>query len=193
MSNEIEDCTREWTFASNSVDYIHMRWLVGSVPDWSALFDQAYRCCRPGGWFESLETSPVIECDDHTVKEDSAMGQWGKIFIEGAKKLGTSFTVVQDDVQKRAMEEAGFADIQEFDFKTPLGGWPKDESLRELGRYAQLTIESDIEGYVLFMANTLEWSKDEIQVYIAHLRREIRSGKHHGYWRQKAVWGRKPA
>lgn len=59
----------------------------------------------------------MIECDDDTVKEDSAMGQWGKIFIEGARKLGTSFTVVQDDVQKIAMEEAGFVDIQEFEFK----------------------------------------------------------------------------
>ncbi|KPM38631.1 hypothetical protein AK830_g7912 [Neonectria ditissima] len=136
---EIEDCTREWTFAPGSVDYVHIRWLVGSIPDWSALFAQAYQCCRPGGWFESLETSPVIECDDDT----------------GAKKLRTSFTVVQDGVQKRAMEEAGFVDIQEFDFNTPLGGWPKDETLRELGRFAQLTIESDIEGYVLFMANTL--------------------------------------
>ncbi|KAK7428116.1 hypothetical protein QQZ08_005355 [Neonectria magnoliae] len=85
----IEDCTREWTFASDTIDYIHMRWLVGSILDW---------CCRPGGWFESLETSPVIECDDDTAKEDSEIEKLGKIFIEGAKKLGTSFTVLQDDV-----------------------------------------------------------------------------------------------
>lgn len=43
------------------------------------------------------------------------------------------------------------------------------------------------------MANVLQgWSRDEIQVYIATLRRELRSGEHHAYYRQKVVWGRKP-
>ena len=51
---------------------------------------------------------------------------------------------------------------------------------------------SDIEGYVLFMADTLGWSKPEITAYIAHLRSEVKSGKHHSYYLQKVVWGRKP-
>lgn len=45
------------------------------------------------------------------------MGQWGKLFIEGSKKLGSSVTVVEDGTQKKAMEEAGFVNVQEFDFK----------------------------------------------------------------------------
>lgn len=61
-----------------------------------------------------------------------------------------------------------------------------------MGRFAKLTLESDIEGYVLFMANTIGWTREEIQIYIAHLRREVRSGKFHAFYRQKVVWGRKP-
>ena len=57
---------------------------------------------------------------------------------------------------------------------------------------AQLVLESDAEGYILFMANTLGWSREEVQVYIAHLRREIRSNKYCPYSRQKVVYGRKP-
>ncbi len=45
------------------------------------------------------------------------MGQWGKFFIEGSKKLGSSFTIVEDRTQRKAMENAGFVDIREFDFK----------------------------------------------------------------------------
>jgi ubiquinone/menaquinone biosynthesis C-methylase UbiE len=30
---EIEDFTEEWTFPGNTFDYIHMRYLYGSVPD----------------------------------------------------------------------------------------------------------------------------------------------------------------
>lgn len=125
--SEIEDCTCEWTFGPESFDYIHMRWLVGSIPDWVGLFTQAFQCCKPGGWVESHETSSIITSDDGSVKEESAMGQWGKFFIEGAKKVGSSFTVVEDGTQRTAMEAAGFIDIHEFDFKVNepefLGGW----------------------------------------------------------------------
>ncbi|KAJ3535436.1 hypothetical protein NM208_g7135 [Fusarium decemcellulare] len=189
---EIEDCTQKWTFASDSADYVHMRWLVGSIKDWPALSAEAFRVCKPGGWVESHETSSIITSDDDTVDGDSAMGQWGKIFIEGSKKIGSSFTVVEDETQKKALEKAGFTNIQEFNFKNPLGDWPKDPAMKEMGRYTKFSLERDIEGTVLFMAHTLGWSRPEIQVYISQLRRELRSGKHHGYYRQKVVWGQKP-
>lgn len=189
---EIEDCTRPWTFAPGSFDYIHMRWLIGSIPDWSALFAEAYKACQPGGWVESLEPESGFRSDDGTVKDDTAVGQWGKFFNEGQKKTGRTFSVVRDDVQRKCMEEAGFVDIEEFEFKLPVGGWPKDPKMKELGQYAHLVLEADTEGYVLFIANTIGWTREEIQVYIAHLRREVRSGKVHAYYRQKVVWGRKP-
>lgn len=53
-------------------------------------------------------------------------------------------------------------------------------------------LESDTEGYILFIANTAGWTREEIQVYIAHLRREVRFGRHYPYYRAKVVWGRKP-
>ncbi|KAF4450230.1 hypothetical protein FALBO_16510 [Fusarium albosuccineum] len=189
---EIEDCTREWTFASEFADYIHLRWLFGSIKDWNALASEAFRVCKPGGWVESLEASCIVSSDDNTVADDSAMGHWGKFFIQGSKKLGTSSTVVEDGTQKKALEEAGFINIQEFDFKNPIGDWPKDPVLKEMGRYTQFGLETDSEGFVLFMAHTLGWSKPEIMVYIAHFRWELRSGKHHGYFKQKVVWGQKP-
>lgn len=65
--------------------------------------------------------------------------------------------------------------------------------MKEIGRYASHGLENDIEGTVLFMAHTLGWSRPEIRVYAAQVRREMRSGKHHGYYAQKVVWGQKPA
>ncbi|RKL46817.1 hypothetical protein BFJ72_g2557 [Fusarium proliferatum] len=190
---DIEDCTQEWTFASNSQDYIHLRWLVGSIVDWDQLFKEAYRCLKPGGYIESHEALSRMDCDDGTITEKSAMHQWGKFFVEGGKKIGRSFTIVEDGVQKSAMEKAGFIDIEERDFKVPIGGWPKDPKMKEIGRYAQATLEQDIEGYVLFMANTVEgWTKEEVEVYISMLRRELRQGNMHPYYWQKVVWAQKP-
>lgn len=56
----------------------------------------------------------------------------------------------------------------------------------------QLSLESDTEGYILVLGDLLGWTPGEILVYVAHLRREVRSGKYHSYWPQKVVWGRKP-
>ncbi|KAM0193046.1 hypothetical protein ACHAPA_004009 [Fusarium lateritium] len=190
---EIEDCTQEWTFNPNSFDYVHMRYLYGSISDWSALFKEAFTVCKPGGWVESYEASPRMESDDGTVTETCAINEWGKFFIEGGRKLNRTFEIIDKDLQKKGMEEAGFVDVQVWDFKAPIGGWAKDPRLKQIGQFAQAALEQDYEGYVLYMANmVLGWSKEEVSLYCAQLRREIRSGKFHPYYRQRVVYGRKP-
>ncbi|SPO04198.1 related to TAM domain methyltransferase [Cephalotrichum gorgonifer] len=189
---EIEDCTLSWTFPEASMDYVHMRWLNGSITDWTAFFKEAYKTCRPGGWAESSESSGLILSDYEPIPDTTALGQWSKVFAEGGKKIGRSFTIVEDGTQRKAMEEAGFVNIQEYNYQRPLGSWPKDPVLKEMGSLAQAAWEADIEGYILFIANTLGWTTEQIQVYIAHLRYEMRSGKYRGYIPQKVVWGQRP-
>lgn len=127
-NSEIEDCTLDWTFEPESADYIHMRWLVGSVSDWQGLYEQAYRTLRPGGWIESYEGAAIMECDDGTVPEKSAMEQWGKIFINFGESIGRPFTVVADGIQSKAMRAAGFVDMEESSFKV----WPALFSLNRV-------------------------------------------------------------
>ncbi|KAK0702399.1 S-adenosyl-L-methionine-dependent methyltransferase [Lasiosphaeris hirsuta] len=189
---QIDDSTKEWTFREASLDYVHARWLVGAIQDWTALFKEAYKSLKPGGYLESYEPASRIESDDGTVTNSTALCQWGKIFIEGGRKLGRPFTVYEDGIQGKAMEEAGFADIEERNFKTPVGQWPRDASDREVGVYMQLAFEQDVEGTVLFMATTLGWTRNEVSVFLAHFWKEIRSRKIHAFFRQKVVWGRKP-
>ncbi|TKW50891.1 hypothetical protein CTA1_2716 [Colletotrichum tanaceti] len=115
---------------------------------------------------------------DDTVPETSALGQWGKFFEEGGRKMGRTFMVLDEQLQRRSMEEAGFERITEWNSKVrlaapvltsaPIGSWPRDPAMREIGEWAQLTLLSDIEGYVLFMANVMStWSRKEIQIYAA--------------------------
>lgn len=99
-----------------------MRYLVGSVIDWTALFREAYMALKPGAWLESFEGSPHMTSDDGTVSDKSAISQWGKFFEEGGKTLGRSFMVVDEGVQRKAMEEAGFVDIHVWDCKVSRWG-----------------------------------------------------------------------
>lgn len=66
---------------------------------------------------ESFEGSPHMVSDDGSVADQSAISQWGKFFEEGGRTLGRTFMVVDQGIQRKAMEEAGFVDIQEWEFK----------------------------------------------------------------------------
>lgn len=99
------------------MDYVHMRLLAGSIANWDALFAEAYQVLRPGGWVESMENHPFVMSDDNTVTEATALGQWGRLFANFGDTIGRSFTIAGDGVQRRAMQAAGFVDIQEVDYK----------------------------------------------------------------------------
>ncbi|RSM01311.1 hypothetical protein CEP52_008577 [Fusarium oligoseptatum] len=189
---QIDDCTQEWTFQENSLDFVHMRFLVGSIVDWPALYKQAYRCLKPGGLIESHEASPSIGNDDGSVVPTSAMGQWGQIFFEGGRRLKRPFSILEDKLQTEGMKEAGFVNMEEEEIKVPIGGWPTDLKLKQAGQYFQAAILQDIEGTLMFIADLLGWSKAEVDVFGEHYRREIKSNKIHGYFLQKVVWAQKP-
>ncbi|KAK3385900.1 S-adenosyl-L-methionine-dependent methyltransferase [Podospora didyma] len=190
---EIEDMTLNWTYRPNDFDFVHMRYLFGSVENWTALLRQAYRACKPGGWVESFEASTVMDSDDGSVKVGSPMTQWGKVFQAGGEKFGRTFRVVEDGIQKKAFDEAGFVNVTVWDFKCPLTTWPADRKLKEMGAFSQMALEQDIEGYVLFMwSEVMGWSTKEIHVYIAHLRNQIRDKSVHAFFRQRVVFGQKP-
>lgn len=164
----------------------------GSIVDWTALFQEAFKCTKPGGYLESHEGSPIVYSEKGQLPETAATAQWGPLFIEGGKKIGRSFEIVDDGTQKKAMEEAGYVDVQEHWIKVPAGGWPADPKLKEIGHFAEYAISSDVESFILFFTNVLAWSREEVAVYIAHLRRELSTMKHHVYYWMKIVYGRKP-
>ncbi|KAI1761378.1 S-adenosyl-L-methionine-dependent methyltransferase [Hypoxylon sp. FL1150] len=190
---EIDDCEQPWTYAPNSFDYIHFRYLVGGVSDWNKLFRQAYTALKPGGWIESFEVEADYRSDDGTLPKDACMYMWQELFTEGGKKLGRPFTIISDDTQRKEIEEAGFEDITVKDIKVPMGSWPADPRLKEIGQWAQYTLEQDLEGFVMFMWNTvLGRSLEEMQVFLAGFRRELRTRSIHAYLPQRVVYARKP-
>lgn len=114
---EIDDATLPWTWAEDSFDFVHMRLLSGAIADWTALFRQAYRCCKSGGWVQSGDVDAIFESDDGTLDANPVLAKWNEMYREASRKVSRSFTVVSDDLQRKGMEEAGFADITVANFK----------------------------------------------------------------------------
>ncbi|KAM0413849.1 hypothetical protein ACHAPD_007091 [Fusarium lateritium] len=186
---EIEDANDSWTFNPDSFDFVHMRFMLGSITDWTATFSEAYTACVPGGWVESYEVSSTMESDDNSIPDGSAMQRWGEVFEEGGQRAGRSFSMIQEDVQRKSMEEAGFVNIHVVDLKVtsrsslsyhqadkrfmkaPFGGWHTEERLKQVGIYMQAALERDYEGYLLFLAcELLGWTEDRVRDLCTQLR-----------------------
>lgn len=113
----IDDATKEWTHRENHFDYIHMQFLNGAFGDLKRVYDEAFRCCKPGGWFEHVDSSVILGCDDGTLQDHHALAQWGKLYNTAAKKLGRIMTTADDGLMEKTMRDAGFVNIKVVDLK----------------------------------------------------------------------------
>lgn len=114
---DIDDASREWTYNPNSFDLIHIRWLTGAIKDWKTLYKEAYRCLKPGGWIEHLETEGHVDSEDGTIHDKTALSQWDVIWKEGGRKSGNPVEILEKDLQAKGMEEAGFTNVKVTDYK----------------------------------------------------------------------------
>ncbi|KAH0538584.1 hypothetical protein FGG08_004834 [Glutinoglossum americanum] len=189
---EIDDASIEWMYPKESFDFIHVRSLLGSIRDWPAFYQEAYkRHLKPGGWFEQLEMSVTIQSDDDTISEDHVFSRWGRIFVAIGEKLGKTFRIL--DLSRGYVTNAGFVDVVEERFKMPIGPWSSDPKYREIGRWNQLHCEEGIEGWAMALLTRVEgWSYLEVQVLLAEMRTALRDRKMHSYITVSVVYGKKP-
>lgn len=100
----------------------------------------------------------------------------------------TSISTARQDLQ-----EAGFVDVVEIPFKWPVNRWPKDAKFKELGMWTQENFVSGIEAMSLALfTRILGWTRDEVLIFVAHVRKDMRDQKIHAYWPIFVVYGRKP-
>ncbi|PBP19886.1 putative sam dependent methyltransferase protein [Diplocarpon rosae] len=205
---EIDDASDEWTYPTNYFDFIHIRSLFGSIQDWPALYAQALRHLKPGGYIEHIEGAADVRCDDNTLPENSPLRTFCRLFAEASEITGQDFRI--SDVMSEKIAEAGFVNIVERVYKAPLGGWAADRKLRELGQWALLAFETGLEGYSLAtLTRVLGWSVPEVQVFMfvadvvkidradklfrrAQLRSAVRDRRTHPYHFIKVVYAQKP-
>jgi len=121
---EIDDATQPWTWPEHTFSFVHMRYLFGAIVDWPELFRQAFRATAPGGYVQSCECDIELRSDDGSVEGVHAMTTWSRLFLEGGKKMGRSFTVIAEDLQRKSMLDAGFIDVEFKDFKVSDPGGP---------------------------------------------------------------------
>ncbi|KAJ5088598.1 S-adenosyl-L-methionine-dependent methyltransferase [Penicillium angulare] len=179
----IDDANQEWDFPEESFDFIHIRGLAGCIEDWPTFLRQCYKHLKPGGRIEISDLVSRTHCDDDSYPLNCHYRIWEEQaeFFRVADIQGRLWDIVP--YMHGFLEKAQFEGIKFARNPIPIGRWPKEPRMKEIGRYirAQL-VDSAAESYTLAPFTRFGgWSHEEVQVLLAHLRRELLSNTMHIY------------
>ncbi|KAL1962249.1 hypothetical protein VTN77DRAFT_9905 [Rasamsonia byssochlamydoides] len=187
----IDDFEKDWMYDENYFDFIHARTLAGSVQDWPWLMRQAYNHLKPNGYFEVADVTMWGWSDDGSLKDDSPYIQYLKNLHKAGEKIGRDVNIATK--LKHWVEEAGFEDVVEKVYILPLGPWPKDPKLKELGKWTYIQFPDAIDAYGLRLyTQVLGWDANEAKIHHALVKQQLRDRSLHAYSKIYVVYGRKP-
>lgn len=136
---------------------------------------------KPGGWVEWHEKHPKFYSDDGTLKEDSALAKWGTTFFEASEAFGTSAS--SPTRLKSMMIDAGFVDVQEHILKLPVGPWPKNKRLKNIGLFEMVNMDEGLEGLtIMLFTRALKWTQEEVQLFLTQVRKDAKDKSIHSYY-----------
>ncbi|TDZ14679.1 Secondary metabolism regulator LAE1 [Colletotrichum orbiculare MAFF 240422] len=187
---EVDDVEEEWLY-SQTFDYIHIRFLNGSIADWKKLISRAFAFTKPGGYFELQENDFVFASDDDTLTPDKPLAEFSALIREACSIFGRRFVPCTE--LKEMLTEAGFEDVKLQLFKWPSNPWPKDPHYRKIGQWNYYNFADAAEALAMApLTRAHGWSKEEVQVFTASVRKDMRNPAIHSYMKLYTIVGRKP-
>ncbi|KAF9874845.1 hypothetical protein CkaCkLH20_07539 [Colletotrichum karsti] len=187
---EVDDIEEPWTY-TRPFDYIHSRMMTSSISKWKEYFQKSFDNLVPGGYFEMLEVGSQLQSDDGSMSEDSALVRSGELLREACEIFGRPFQSIPALVD--VMKEVGFVDIVMTKFKWPTNSWPKDQKHKLIGTWSLENNLEGIEGWTMAAyTRALNWKKEEVQVFLIDVRKELKDRNIHAYMPIYAIYGKKP-
>jgi trans-aconitate methyltransferase len=187
----IDDCDNDWVFREH-FDFVHTRAMVAAIKDWPRFFEQAYANLKPGGYLECQEiTFPPFATDPSLTHENSPLLRWSHLFGEAAAKIGLD----HQGPRKFApmLREAGFVEIHAKQYNWPVGRWAKGQKNKLLGRFVMEDLLDWLPSSALALfTRVLKWSREEVELFLASVRKELKDKNKHFYAHVIIWWARKP-
>ncbi|KAE9986155.1 hypothetical protein EG328_006418 [Venturia inaequalis] len=186
---EIDDVEEEWTWGQK-FDYIHARMMTASFSDYPKFFRQAFDHLQPGAFLEMQDQGFPPQCQDGTLKRDSALSIWADKIVSALGMFGKELASPK---YKQYMLDAGFVDVVEVQYIWPQNTWPKDKKLKELGRWHLANALDGLEGFSMALCTRAHgMTTDEVQLLMMDVRKDMKDKSIHAYWPMYYVYGRKP-
>ncbi|KAH8904120.1 S-adenosyl-L-methionine-dependent methyltransferase [Coniochaeta sp. PMI_546] len=187
---EIDDVESPWLH-NIPFDYIFCRYMAACIKDWPKLVGSIYDNLAPGGWAEFQDFDLQYYSEDGSLTEEHDTMKWINTLLEAARKIG------RDPCPGASLEKwvknAGFQDVVHQKFRFPVGPWPRDPKLKEIGMYNLTQVLQGLEGFSLrLFCDVLGWQQEEVLVLTSKVRKELKNMSIHAQFDFHVVYGRKP-
>ncbi|KAL0933766.1 uncharacterized protein CTRU02_210565 [Colletotrichum truncatum] len=177
---EIDDLEKDWTW-TEPFDFINCRSMASCFANPAKVVEKCYNALTPGGWLEVADLILPLSCDDGSVPKDSHLYRWHNLLEEAAEKMGRPMVGLVQETAK--MKEVGFTNITTTKCIFPLNSWPKDEKLREIGKWHFVNLNLGLEGLSMaLLTRALDWTKEEVLALCALVRNDLKNKNMHAYW-----------
>ncbi|CAF9920537.1 hypothetical protein IMSHALPRED_004955 [Imshaugia aleurites] len=187
---EVDDCCSEWVYPPDHFDFVHVRFLYASIADWPKFYKECFDHIAPGGYIEQSEPLPALISDDGSIPPGDILHRCSELAIEASQKFGKNMRIAL--LIKNMIKEAGFVDVVEKQYKWPVGEWPVDRKLKDIGRWNMQHWLEGLDAWTLrLLTQHCGWTPDEVKHFTANMRTALKNPKYHAYQTITVVYARK--
>ncbi|KAG9249983.1 uncharacterized protein F5Z01DRAFT_433887 [Emericellopsis atlantica] len=158
--------------------------MIGAITYWQGLAQKAIQNLEPGGYFEIQDyLYPLFGNRDD--------GKWRRpTYTNGRSIWWRRRSMLPHGSRKYSKMQA--SSPSEETRHVPIGGWPRDPTLKWTGRIVGGMLTDNLGGTssALFTRH-LRWTEEKMRVYLARVRKELQDHDIEALSRVYAVWGRK--
>ncbi|KAK8055929.1 hypothetical protein PG993_001156 [Apiospora rasikravindrae] len=168
---EIDDAEMHWERPNDHYDLVHFRNMTGAFRDWSAVYEQAFRVTKPGGWIEVLDLNEYEGFGNFfsNFEPASVIHRAARDVLQGSLLSGRPRNI--SHLEPRLLYDAGFVDIRVTDHALPL-------SPREMST-GYLCLHSVAEGIeptsMRLLTRYMGWTPEEVRRVSEAIRSEMLS------------------
>ncbi|KAI8289854.1 putative methyltransferase tdiE [Colletotrichum sp. SAR11_57] len=176
---EIDDVESAW-YMDAPFDFIHVRYMACSLRDWPTFVGRVYDNLEPNGWAEFSDMSVLYACDDGTLTEEHALMRWDRLFMQACDMLGREHS--PGPKLEGWIRQAPFTNVRCHHFKIPLGPWPKDLHMKDLGWCNLIQTLEGLDAFTLkLFRSVLGWTEEAVQDLLDEVRQELEKKTYHAY------------
>ena len=152
-----------------------------------------FRTTAPGGYIEFQDYGCEIFLSGGTKLEgddpDHPASGWIFHTTQAAERAGRPLLIARG--MEERMRKAGFVDVKTQTVVWPMGPWPKQKGLKEIGKWGKIGMMESAYPFALHLLTRDGWSKEKIRDMTNATIASLDKGKY--YAQGWFVYGRKEA
>lgn len=125
----------------------------------------------------------LFTSDDATVSDSHHLIRFLNDISDAAAQVGRDLRVASRLAD--FLSEHNFENVQSEALKLPMGPWPRDKRLKTVGLCHREQFLQGLSGIAMgLFTRLLHWSPEQVESYLALVRKDIINRRHHGYWKR---------